>query len=134
AYGEALDRWMSYLEELDARVVTEGAVILHRRPGANTTRIDEVDEDELEAADAQIQRAFATRAQLDGADTLDARLAPADALRVETRVQRGRTIGARVVLEEGTWPVLEVSGRAAEVVAALDGRRTLRELSAPPEA
>jgi len=134
AYGEALDRWMSYLEELDARVVTEGAVILHRRPGANTTRIDEVDEDELEAADAQIQRAFATRAQLDGADTLDARLAPADALRVETQVRQGRTIGARVVLEEGTWPVLEVSGRAAEVVAALDGRRTLRELSAPPEA
>jgi methylase of polypeptide subunit release factors len=134
AYGEALDRWMSYLEELDARVVTEGAVILHRRPGVNTTRIDEVDEDELEAADAQIQRAFATRAQLNGADTLDALLAPADALRVETRVQRGRTIGARVVLEEGTWPVLEVSGRAAEVVAALDGRRTLRELSAPPEA
>ena len=134
AYGEALDRWMSYLDKLDARVVTEGAVILHRRPGANTTRIDEVDEDELEAADAQIQRAFATRAQLDGADTLDARLAPADALRVETQVRQGRTIGARVVLEEGTWPVLDVSGRAAEVVAALDGRRTLRELSAPPEA
>ncbi len=49
-------------------------------------------------------------------------------------MRQGRTIAARVVLEEGTWPVLEVSDRAAEVVAALDGRRTLRELSAPPEA
>jgi hypothetical protein len=134
AHGEALDRWMSYLEELDARVVTEGAVVLHRRPGGNTTRIDEVDEDELEPADEQIRRAFAARAQLDSADPLDARLAPADALRVETRRQRGHTTGARVVLEEGTWPVLDVSVAAAEVVAALDGRRTLRELSAPPEA
>jgi methylase of polypeptide subunit release factors len=134
AYGEALDRWMAYLEELDARVVTEGAVILHRRPGGNTTRIDEVDEDELEAADAQIRRAFATRAQLDGTEMLDALLAPVDALRVETQRRQGLSTGARVVLEEGTWPVLDVSARAAEIVAALDGRRTLRELSAPPEA
>jgi methylase of polypeptide subunit release factors len=134
AYGEALDRWIAYLEELDAEVVTEGAVILHRRPGSNTTRIDEIDEDELEAADEQIRRAFAARAQLDGADALDVRIAPADALRVETRQRRGRTIGARVVLEEGTWPTLDASKRAAGVVAALDGRRTLRQLSAPQEA
>jgi methylase of polypeptide subunit release factors len=134
AYGETLDRWIAYLDELDAEVVTEGAVILHRRPGANTTRIDEIDEDELEPADAQIQRAFAARAKLDGADTLDARLAPTDALRVETRLRRGRTVGARVVLEEGTWPTLDVTERAAGVVSALDGRRTLRQLSAPREA
>jgi methylase of polypeptide subunit release factors len=134
AYGEVLDRWIAYLDELDAEVVTEGAVILHRRPGANTTRIDEIDEDELEPADAQIRRAFAARAQLDGADMLDARLAPAGSLRVETRLRRGRTVGARVVLEEGTWPTLDVSERAAGVVAALDGRQTLRQLSAPREA
>src|SRR5439155_19805386 len=54
AYGEALDRWTSYLEKLGAGVVTEGAVILHRRTGRNSNRIDEVDEDELEPADAQI--------------------------------------------------------------------------------
>ena len=49
AYGEALDRWTSYLEGLNARVVTEGAVLLHRRNGRNTVRIDEIDEDELDA-------------------------------------------------------------------------------------
>jgi len=129
-YGEALDRWMSYLEQLGAGVVTEGAVILHRRNGRNTTRIDEVDENELEMADAQIRRAFAARAALDGRDLLDERLAPADALRVETRLSRGKLAGARVILEEGTWPELEVSSDAARVVGALDGRRTLRELSA----
>jgi methylase of polypeptide subunit release factors len=134
AYGEALDRWTSYLERLGAGVVTEGAVILHRRDGRNTTRIDEVDEDELEAADTQIRRAFAARAALDGRDLLDERLAPADALRVETRLSRGKLTGARVVLEEGTWTELEISSAAAGVIAALDGRRTLRELSAPRDA
>jgi methylase of polypeptide subunit release factors len=134
AYGEALDRWTSYLDELGVQVVTEGAVILHRRPGRNTTRIDEIDEDELEPADAQIRRAFDARARLDGADPRDARLAPVDALRVETRLRSGRAVGARVVLEEGTRPELEASAPAAEIVASLDGRRTLRELSASNDA
>lgn len=134
AYGEALDRWMSYLEALNARLVIEGAVILHRRPGRNTVRIDEIDEDELDAADAQIRRAFTTRALLDGRDLLDVRLGAADALRVETELSHGRVTSARVTLEEGTWPELDVSPAAAETIIALDGRRTLRELSAPRDA
>jgi methylase of polypeptide subunit release factors len=134
AYGEALDRWTSYLERLGAGVVTEGAVILNRRTGHNTTRIDEVDEDELGAADSQIRRAFAARAALDGRDLLDERLAPADALRVETELSRGKVTRARAILEEGIWTELEISSAAARVVGALDGRRTLRELSAPADA
>ena len=123
---------MAYLDELGAAVVTEGAVILHRRDGHNTSRIDEVDEDELDAADAQIRRAFAARARLDGHDLLDARLAPADDAARRDATEARRVTGARVTLEDGTWPVLEVSPAAAEVIADLDGRRTLRELSARP--
>jgi methylase of polypeptide subunit release factors len=134
AYGEALDRWTSYLDGLGARLVVEGTVILRRRTGGNTVRIDEIDEDELDVADAQIRRAFEARARLDGLDIRDARLEPALALRVETRTRRGRAVGSRVVLEEGTWPELAVPGAAADVVAALDGQRTLRELSAPSDA
>jgi methylase of polypeptide subunit release factors len=134
AYGEALDRWTTYLDELGAGVVTEGAVLLHRREGDNTFRIDEIDENELDAGDSQIRRAFDTRARLDGRDLLDARIAPVDALRVETLLRRGRITGARVTLEDGTWPELEVSPAAADVIAALDGRRTLRELTATPDA
>ncbi len=134
AYGEALDRWTSYFDALNARVVTEGTVLLHRRSGRNTVRIDEIDEDELDAADAQIRRAFATRAVLDGRDLLDLRLSAVDALRVETQRSRARVTSARVTLEEGTWPVLDVSPAAAEVIGALDGRRTLRELSARRDA
>ena len=125
AHREAVVLWTSYLERLGARLVVEGIVLLHRRSGENTVRIDEVEEDELEVADAQIRRAFAARALLDGADLLDARLAPADLLRVGAR---------RVVLEEGTRPELKASPRAAELVAALDGQRTLRELGAPKSA
>ena len=35
-----------------------------------------------------------------------------------------------MTLEEGIWPELDVSPGAADVLAKLDGRRTLRELSA----
>ncbi len=132
-YDDAVDRWTSYLERLDAAVVTEGTVILHRRSGKNTTRIDEIDEDELDVADAQIRRAFAARAQLDGADLRDALLAAPHDLHVDTQVKNGRAVTARVVLEEGTWPELVARPRAAELVAALDGRRTLRDLSASRE-
>jgi methylase of polypeptide subunit release factors len=133
-YGEALDRWTAYLDELGASVVTEGAVLLRRRSGQNSVRIDEIDEDELDAADAQIRRAFLTRALLDGRDLLDESLVSVDALRVETQLSRGKVTGARATLEDGTWPEIELSPAAAHVVGALDGRRTLRELSAPPDA
>ena len=52
---------------------------------------------------------------LDGRNIADARLAPADALRVQTRLKRGKTVGARVVLEEGTWPELETTARTAGI-------------------
>ena len=48
-------------------------------------------------------------------------------------LKNGRAVTARVVLEEGTWPELAARPRAAELVAALDGRRTLRDLSASRE-
>jgi methylase of polypeptide subunit release factors len=134
AYGDALDRWTSYLERLGARLLTEGAVLLHRRSGVNSIRIDEVDEDDLDFADKQIRRAFAARATLDGRDIRDARLSPAASLHVETATRRGRPFRSRVVLEEGTRPEVGASSRAAAIVGALDGRRTLRELAAPREA
>ena len=33
AYGGALDKWTAYLEELGVGWITEGAVLLHKRPG-----------------------------------------------------------------------------------------------------
>jgi methylase of polypeptide subunit release factors len=122
AYRDAVRRWIAYLKDLGAGVVTEGGILLHRRNGRNTTRIDEVDEDQLDPADAQIRRAFAGRAALDGRDVVDAQLEPVETLRVETLSRR-----ARVTLEEGLWSQVEVSLGAAEVLRELDGR-PLREL------
>jgi methylase of polypeptide subunit release factors len=133
-YGETLDRWIAYLAGLGAAVVTEGVVLLHRAGSAASLRVDEIDEEELDIADEQIRRAFAARAKLNGADLLHARLEPVDALHVETKSRRGRVVGASVVLEEGTWPRFDTSARAAEIVSALDGKRTLRELDASPQA
>jgi len=128
AHDDALSRWTSYLEAHDARLVTEGAVLLHRRGGNTTARIDEIDEDDLEQADLQIRRAFAARAALDGRDLLDAELVPADELRIDARSKR-----ARVTLEEGTRPLLDVSVATAKLLRKLDGR-PLRELNPSPKA
>jgi methylase of polypeptide subunit release factors len=122
AYRDAVTRWVAYLNDLGAGVVTEGGILLHRRDGTNTTRIDEVDEDELDPADHQIRRAFAARAALNGSDLLDAPLEPVDTLRVKTRSGR-----ARVTLEEGIWSQLDVPLGVASVLRKLDGR-PLREL------
>jgi len=127
AHRDTVGRWVAYLKDLGASVVTEGAILLHRRDGKNTARIDEVDEDQLDPADLQIRRAFAARAALDGHEVLDVRLDPVESLRVETLSRR-----ARVTLEEGIWPQLDVSLGAATVLRKLDGR-PLRELR-PTEA
>ena len=122
AFHEAVGRWTGYLKELGARVVTEGGILLHRRSGLNTTRIDEVDEDELDPADMQIRRAFGARAALDGHELLDARLERVDTLRIE-KLSRS----ARATLEEGIWSQLDVSLGAAAVIGKLNGR-PLRDL------
>ena len=129
-----LDEWTRYFAELGTSWVSEGAILLHRRPGAKyTVRIDEVDEDELDPADAQIRRAFAAREQLAElrrrADLLERRVAPARALRLEHELAAGG--GAPVLrrtlvrLDEGTNPVLESDPRAAEVIGSLNGAGTL---------
>src|SRR4051794_6479317 len=59
AYGAALDKWTAYLQELGVGWITEGAVLLHKRPGeVHMIRTDPVDEDELEYAGDQVERVF----------------------------------------------------------------------------
>ena len=119
AFGEALDKWTAYIEGLGGKTVSEGAILLHRRPGGDyTVRADSVDEDDVEVADEQIQRAFAARARLDDLDLLEARLGLPEELVVEEE---------SVVLEGGTQPVVEASSLATDVIVELDGGMTLAE-------
>jgi methylase of polypeptide subunit release factors len=129
-YAEALERWTRYLSELGARGVGEGAILLHRRGGRATVRIDEIDEDTLEVADAQIRRAFANRRRR-APDLWGEQLVRAMPLRVEHVMGRR---SADVVLESGTRSILPTTPTAAELVERLDGRRTLRELGADARA
>lgn len=125
-YAEALERWTSYISELGARGVGEGAILLHRKKGRTSVRIDEIDEDSLEEADKQIRRAFANRRQSsDG--LLDVRLARAMPLRLERELGRK---SAEIVLAEGTCSILPATPAAVELVERLDGKKTLRRLGA----
>jgi methylase of polypeptide subunit release factors len=120
AFGEALDRWTAYFEKLGAVSISEGAILLHSRPGGDyTVRADSVDEDELEVADEQIRRAFDARARLDTVDLLTARLIPTAEMIVEEE---------DVVLEGGTQPLIEASSLVTDVIVELDGTTTLTEL------
>ena len=133
ALGEALDRWTSYFRELGVGWITEGAVLLHRRSSGKpaAVRADPVSSDELEAAGAQIERAFAGQAFLSEAeddDLLDAPLVLADAVRLEERIDPlGGGRETRLLLDEGTYPDVECAPAVAHVLAGLDGSATLRE-------
>jgi methylase of polypeptide subunit release factors len=136
AFDRALDEWTTYFENLDIRWISEGAVLLHKRPGGGTARVDSVEDDELEVAGEQIQRAFAARArlaELDGDDELlDLRLSLAMRLGLEEELEprkgRASVVDARVRLSEGTSTELEVEPGLLEVVASLDGRTSLRKV------
>lgn len=132
AYAEALEHWVVYLDELGVAMVSDGAVILHRRAGRPLpVRVDSIDEDTLEDAADQVERAFAGRARLAElrrqSDLLGERLSLASAVRLETDLEPRRRATASVSLVDGTSSVVETTPRALEVVAALDGGVRLRD-------
>lgn len=128
-YGAALDRWTHYFEELGVGWITEGAVLLHKRPGdVHMIRTDSADEDDLEFAGGQIERVFAALELVAEIDDPQELLGERFALAEETQIEyRADEDGARVVLEEGTWPSLDVEDETADILGELDGRATLAE-------
>ena len=91
-------------------------------------RTDWADEDELEYGSDQIERVFKALQLIAGVDDpldlIGERLALPDETRIELALGEE---GARVVLEEGTWPELEVDDEVVEILGELDGRATLAE-------
>ena len=134
AFGEALDEWQRYFERLGVRWVSEGAVLLHRRHGGgHAFRVDALDEEDLDEAGDQIQRAFEGRVRLSELGNperlLDAHVSVAMPLRLEREVepQGGRAIDVegRIELADGTKHAVDVTADAQEVIASLDGGLTL---------
>jgi len=135
--GVALDRWTAYLAELGVGWLSEGAILLHRRPGRrHGARVDAIDDEALEAAGEQVRRAFAGRSALAGLrradDLFDAKPELVMRLELEQDVVPRRSgnavTAARVQLVDGTSSTVEATPEAAELVLRLDGSVTLRRL------
>jgi methylase of polypeptide subunit release factors len=136
-FAASLDSWLSYLEQIGAGWVSEGAILLHRRDGKrHSARVDGIDDEDLEASGDQVRRAFAARAKLAkmrrNDELLDTR--PALAMHVELERElvprrRGNAdVAAQVHLIDGTNSVVETTADALEIVPSLDGTATLRRL------
>lgn len=137
AFATVLDEWTGYLDRLGIELVTEGAVLLHRRAGGgHTARVDAIDDDVVDHAGDQIRRAFDARARLaeldKPAELLDARISVAGALALERELHanggRPTISSALVQIAEGTNSAVEAPPRTLDVVASLDGTTTLREV------
>ncbi len=130
AYEAALDNWAAYFEQLGAGWITEGVVVMHERAGDRfLVRADPVDEDDLEHAGAQIERVFEGLALIaeDGVDSLRRLcLRLADTVRFEQELdRRGAVLSTVAVLDEGTYPEVELEPDVADVLTSLDGATTL---------
>jgi methylase of polypeptide subunit release factors len=130
-YDEAIADWERYFAELGAGWITEGAVVLHRRPGDHhIARADTADEDELEFASDQIQRVFAALEELavHGESVLERPLRLAADVRFDQELDRtGAVTSTLLVLDEGTCPDVELGLETAEALTALDGATTLEQ-------
>jgi methylase of polypeptide subunit release factors len=129
AYAATIEEWTAYFAELGAAWISEGAVVMHRRPADHhIVRADFADEDELEYASDQIERVFAALAAFarDGEAVLDRRMRLAPDVRFDQELDRaGAVTSTTLVLDEGTCPELEIDLDVAEVLTALDGATTL---------
>jgi methylase of polypeptide subunit release factors len=136
AFEQALDEWTAYFDELGVEWISEGAILLHKRPGGGETRVDSIEADDVETSDEQIRRAFASRArlaELDGREgLLDQRLSLEMAFSLEQELEphngRAAIVESRIQLLEGTNTAVEVERDVLDVVASLDGRTPLRDV------
>ena len=136
AFGAALDEWARYLDDLGVRWVSDGAVILKRRTGGTpTVRVDSIDEDDVEEASHQIERAFETRARLEELgrnELLETSLSVAMPLRLEHELEPTADApvptDAVVMLATGTNSVVETTPDALEILGLLDGETPLEDV------
>jgi methylase of polypeptide subunit release factors len=139
AFDQAVDEWEQYFEGLGVRWISEGAVLLHRqRNGRTSIRLDPVEEEDLDEAGDEIQRAFRGWEVLSelgpGGPLLDSHVSVAMPLRLERELEprgsRAVDVEGRVELDDGMRLAAEATADAQEVIASLDGDLTLREVIA----
>ena len=136
SYAETLDRWVGYLDELGARAVLEGAVVLRRRTARrNWFRADRVPPGPPEPASEHVQRVFGSQSYLsdlsDDAALLEETLCLVPLVRIEQELHcddGGYVVDSMtLVLDEGLGFRAGVDQRTATLVPLLDGNRPLRQ-------
>jgi SAM-dependent methyltransferase len=131
AFGAVLDRWTAYCRELGIERIGWGTVVLRRRDGENWVLALTPSGDRMTPAGHHLERMIAAqdaRAELGGASAL--RLAPDH--RLDRSIRLGGGVGvlerAFLRLEGGLGTRIELDPAMLEVIAGLDGSRTLEEL------
>jgi methylase of polypeptide subunit release factors len=136
--GDAVDRWLAYYDELRIEALAYGVLTLRRREGRNWAHAEEVAFDRIDPAGEHIERLLRTHTYLagidDDRDLLDGVFAVAGRQRLEQtlRPQPGgfAVEGAWLALDDGLGFRAAVDGVAVELVARVDGRRSLRQVTA----
>jgi methylase of polypeptide subunit release factors len=136
---EAIDRWIDYYEAEGIGAIAYGAVVLRRRPPATTgepwVRARSVGAPPAGPAGDQLAELFAAADWLEekAGDLLSARLVAADDHRLEQTLRLGdgefEVEEALLHLERALPFVVEVDGFAAELLARMDGSRTVAEVT-----
>jgi len=139
-YAAMLDEWLSYYEQLGVGLISTGGVILRRRSGGrNWLRASRLPGDRpVGSCSGQIQRIFAAEDLLaelgEEATLLDKTLVltPDHQLEQTLHAKDGRWMvqGARLNQTQGFEHTGEIDWLVSTVLAACDGKHTLRELVA----
>jgi methylase of polypeptide subunit release factors len=135
--GEAIDRWLAYLERLGIEGVAYGAIVLRRRSGAeNWVCANELPPERLKPAGEQILRVFEAQDYLaglaDDRELLDGTfaLAPHDLLEQRGEFRDGSWVLAEVsaTLQDGLGLRAGLDPMTVEVLSGLDGVRKLHRV------
>jgi len=135
--GEAIDRWVAYLQRLGIEGVAYGAVVLRRRSGAgNWISANELPPDRLTPASDHILRVFEAQDYLaglaDDRELLDGTfaLAPHDLLEQRGEFRNGgwQLVEVTATLQDGLGLRAGLDPMTVELLTGLDGIRKLRRV------
>ena len=124
--------WLDYYAARGIDSIVTGAIVLRRRDGSNWVQEDELLRLPSHVAGDHVERIFAGKDALaaiaNERELLDLVVAPAPGtMLVERRYPSGEPVRTRLSNEEGLPISARIPAACARVVAALDGRRSLRE-------
>ena len=130
--AEAAKPWLAYLRERGIESLVTGVVVLRRRNGPNWVHEEELTRTPSSPAGAHVERIFAGRDVLEAVDDerglLDLVLQPSPGtMLVERRHPSGERERVRLTTEEGLPLRTPIPTACVDVLAALDGRRPLRQ-------